>query len=89
MPTQAKSHGYTPKEMRNDEKCAEAAVRALQSKLALADGNMDKAKKLYCGVGPAADAYLSKLKVVRQALLEELDRTGSKLAANTQESMIQ
>ena len=89
MPTQAKSHGYTAKEMRNDEKCAEAAVRALQSKLSIADGNMDKAKKLYCGVGPQADAYLVKLKIVRQALLAELDRSGSRFAANTRESMFQ
>ena len=89
MPTQARSHGYTPAEMRNDEKCAEAAVRALQSKLAIADGNMDKAKKLYCGVGPQADAYLLKLRSTRQALLEELDRSGAKLALNETPRIIQ
>lgn len=82
MPTQARSHGYTPAEMRNDEKNAEAAVRALQSKLAIADGNMDKAKKLYCGAGPQADAYLTKLRITRQALLEELDRSRATLAMN-------
>lgn len=82
MPTQARSHGYTPAEMRNDEKNAEAAVRALQSKLAIADGNMDKAKRLYCGAGPQADAYLTKLRITRQALLEELDRSRATLAMN-------
>lgn len=89
MPTQARSHGYSPAEMRDDEKCAEAAVRALLSKLSIADGNMDRAKKFYCGVGPQADAYLRKLKVVRQALLEDLDRSRAKLAANEQEISIQ
>lgn len=82
MPSQAKSHGYTPKEMRNDEKCAEAAVRTLLSKLAIADGNMDRAKKFYCGTGPQADAYLIKLRITRQALLEELDRSRATLALN-------
>ena len=82
MPKQAKSHGYTPTEMRNDEKCAEAAVRTLASKLEIADGNMDRAKKFYCGTGPQADAYLLKLRSIRQALLEELDRTRATLALN-------
>ena len=82
MPKQAKSHGYTPTEMRNDEKCAEAAVRTLLSKLDIADGNMERAKKFYCGVGPQADAYLVKLRATRQALLEELDRSRAKVALN-------
>ncbi|NJD36836.1 MAG: lytic transglycosylase domain-containing protein [Geobacter sp.] len=89
MPTQARSHGYSPAEMRNDEKCAEAAVRTLLSKLAIADGNMDRAKKFYCGVGPQADAYLRKLKLTRQALLEDLDRSRATLAANDKELSIQ
>lgn len=80
MPTQARSHGYTPGEMRNDEKCAEAAVRALLSKLSLASGDMERAKKLYCGAGPQADAYLTKLRRVRQDLQEELDRSRSQMA---------
>ena len=45
MPYRAKSHGYSPEEMENDEKCADAAVRELASKLAMAKGNMVKAKK--------------------------------------------
>lgn len=89
MPTEARNHGYSPAEMRNDEKCAEAAVRTLLSKLVIADGNMDRAKRFYCGVGPQADAYLRKLKVTRQALLEDLDRSRAKLAANDQEISIQ
>jgi len=89
MPNQARSHGYTPEEMRNDEKCAEAAVRTLLSKLDVADGNMDRAKKFYCGVGPQADAYLKKLRTIRQALLEELDQTKEKVALNEKGSSIQ
>jgi len=82
MPKSARSHGYTPREMRNDEKCAEAAVKTLLKKLAVADGNMDLAKKLYCGAGPQADAYLIKLQTTRQALLEELNRSKAKVALN-------
>lgn len=89
MPTQARSHGYSPAEMRNDEKCAEAAVRTLLSKLAIAGGNMDRAKKFYCGIGPQADAYLRKIRITRQALLEDLDRSRAKLAVNDQEISIQ
>jgi hypothetical protein len=89
MPKQARSHGYTPVEMRNDEKCAEAAVRTLQSKLEIADGNMDRAKKFYCGVGPQADAYLVKLRTTRKAMLEELDRSSAKVALNDRTISIQ
>lgn len=89
MPNQARSHGYTPEEMQNDEKCAEAAVRTLQNKLVVAGGNMDRAKKFYCGVGPQADAYLVKLRATRHALLEELDRSSAKVALNDQGSIVQ
>jgi len=89
MPNQAKSHGYTPQEMQVDEKCAEAAVRTLLSKLELADGNMDRAKKFYCGRGPSADAYLVKLRSTRQALLEELDRSKATLALNETSRSVQ
>lgn len=82
MPGQAQSHGYTPAEMRNDEKCAEAAVRTLLEKLQMAGGNMDRAKKLYCGVGPQADAYLKKVQAIRRVLLAELERSNEKLAFN-------
>lgn len=88
MPKQARSHGYTPREMRNDEKCAEAAVRTLLSKLSIADGNLDKAKRLYCGVGPQAEAYLVKLQATRQVLQEEVSRSKAKMALSDQYSTI-
>lgn len=89
MPKQARSHGYTPEEMQNDEKCAEAAVKALASKLEVAGGKMDLAKKYYCGVGPQADAYLAKIKSTRKALLEELERIGEKVALNDRNTIAQ
>ena len=89
MPKQARSQGYSPQEMRNDEKCAEAAVRTLQSKLEIANGNMERAKKFYCGVGPQAEAYLKKLRITRTALLAEIERGREKLAMNDKGSQIQ
>jgi Transglycosylase SLT domain len=72
MPRRAMSHGYSPEEMENDEKCAEAAVRELLTKLTMAQGNLERAKKLYCGQGPQADAYLKKIRLVRQEMLGAL-----------------
>lgn len=72
MPNQARIHGYTAAEMRNDEKCAEAAVRTLLEKLTMARGQLDLAKKFYCGVGPQADAYLSKIQNIRKQLQTSL-----------------
>jgi len=72
MPRRAKSHGYSPADMENDEKCAEAAVRELLTKLTMAQGNLDRAKKLYCGQGPQADAYLKKIRLVRQEMLNSM-----------------
>lgn len=74
MPYRAKSHGYTPAEMKNDEKCADAAVRELASKLEMAKGDMTKAKKFYCGIGPDADAYEVRREQFRKEILEELDK---------------
>jgi len=74
MPKRAMSHGYSPTEMKNDEKCAEAAVRELTSKLAMAKGNLAKAKKLYCGMGPQADAYARKTKQLKKEIMNELSR---------------
>jgi hypothetical protein len=54
--------------MGNDEKCAEAAVRELYAKLSIAQGNIERAKKLYCGQGPQAEAYLKKIRLVRQEM---------------------
>jgi len=80
MPRRAKSHGYSPEDMENDEKCAEAAVRELYTKLEMAQGNLDRAKKLYCGQGPQADQYLRKIHKVRLELLSELERQTELLA---------
>lgn len=73
MPFRARSHGYSPEEMLNDEKCAEAAVRELASKLEMARGNISRAKKLYCGVGREADAYEVKRRRYRKEIMEEMD----------------
>ena len=74
MPRRARSHGYSPEDMENDEKCAEAAVRELFSKLTMAQGNLERAKKLYCGQGPQADAYLKKIRMVRREMLNDMGR---------------
>ncbi len=78
MPYRAKSHGYCPDDMENDEKCAEAAVRELMSKLDMAKGDLVRAKKLYCGVGPEANAYEAKRRQFRREILDELAKNPSK-----------
>jgi hypothetical protein len=80
MPRRAMSHGYSPADMENDEKCAEAAVRELYSKLEMAQGNLERAKKLYCGQGPQADAYLKKIHLVRKEMRGDLGRQTELLA---------
>jgi hypothetical protein len=72
MPSRARSHGYSPQDMENDEKCAEAAVRELLTKVKMAKGNLRRAKKLYCGVGPQADAYEVKRMRFRREILREM-----------------
>lgn len=74
MPARAASHGYKPQEMWDDEKCAEAAVKELYEKLDMAKGNMAKAKRLYCGVGPAARAYDKVRKRMRAEILREMQK---------------
>jgi len=74
MPRRAKSHGYSPQDMENDEKCAEAAVRELYTKLEMAQGDLDRAKKYYCGQGPQAESYLRKIHRVREEMLAVLER---------------
>jgi hypothetical protein len=82
MPRRAMSHGYSPEEMTNDEKCAEAAVRELKSKLVMANGDLVKAKKLYCGAGPQADAYEIKRRQCRREILDAMAKeNGSQLVA--------
>jgi hypothetical protein len=80
MPYRAKSHGYSPKDMKDDEKCAEAAVRELYTKLEMAQGNLERAKKYYCGQGPQANAYIKKIRVIRKEMLAEFKRNNDKLA---------
>ena len=60
--------------MENDEKCADAAVRELMNKLGMAKGNIVKAKKLYCGVGPQADAYEVKRREFRKEILAGMEK---------------
>ena len=74
MPERALSHGYLPAEMRDDEKCADAAVRELKEKLTMAKGNLARAKRYYCGTGPAAAAYDAIRKRFRAEILRELEK---------------
>jgi hypothetical protein len=87
MPFRARSHGYSPDDMENDEKCADAAVRELTSKLVMARGNLTRAKKLYCGVGPDADAYDAKRRQYRREIMRELDNTEPKQAEAEQKML--
>ena len=85
MPKRARSHGYLPKDMKDDATCAEAAVRELYSKLEMAQGNLERAKKYYCGQGPQADAYMKKFREVRREMLSDFERQNEKVAlAETQ-----
>jgi len=77
MPVRAKSHGYKPAEMQNDEKCAEAAVRELKTKLQMAAGNLQKAKRFYCGTGPQARAYEQKTQKFRRAIMAKMGKTST------------
>lgn len=85
MPHRARSHGYSPKDMRDDATCAEAAVRELYTKLEMAQGNLERAKKFYCGQGPQANAYIKKIRAVRQEMVADFERKNEILAlADTQ-----
>jgi hypothetical protein len=85
MPQRARSHGYTPQDMGNDGKCAEAAVRELFAKLESASGNLERAKKLYCGQGPQANAYMKKIRNVRLEMQAELERQTERIAMEESE----
>jgi len=74
MPARAASHGYRPSEMRDDEKCAAAAVRELYVKLSDAKGNIARAKRLYCGRGRAAMTYDRIRQRFRAEILRELEK---------------
>ena len=80
MPIRARSHGYSPKDMLDDGKCAEAAVCELYSKLDMAQGNLERAKKYYCGQGPQADAYMKRIRTIRQEMMAKLNLQSEKLA---------
>lgn len=88
MPHRAKSHGYSPQDMKNDEKCADAAVRELYTKLEMAGGNLEQAKKLYCGQGPQADYYMRKIHAIRREMTVELKSQNKVLAMGETEKKI-
>ncbi|MDD5106339.1 MAG: transglycosylase SLT domain-containing protein [Desulfuromonadaceae bacterium] len=72
MPARARSHGYSTTDLLNDGKCAEAAVCELYTKLDMAQGNLERAKKYYCGQGPQAIMYMKKIRTVRREMMAEL-----------------
>ena len=74
MPERAMSHGFRPSEMRDDEKCAAAAVKELKAKLIMAKGDLGRAKRFYCGMGPAAAAYDKVRRRFRAEILKELEK---------------
>jgi hypothetical protein len=74
MPKRAMSHGYSPNDMKDDEKCAEAAVKELMVKMDMARGNLTRAKKLYCGVGPDADQYEVKRRQFRREIFDTMNQ---------------
>lgn len=80
MPRRARSHGYSPGDMLDDSKCAEAAVCELYSKLDMAQGNLERAKKYYCGQGPQANAYMKKIRAIRQEMVTDLNLQNDKFA---------
>lgn len=85
MPERAISHGYLPGEMRDDEKCADAAVHELYEKLDMAKGNLSRAKRYYCGAGPAAKAYDRMRKRFRAEILKEMEKQSyQRVAVNYQ-----
>jgi hypothetical protein len=79
MPVRARSHGYSAKDMLDDGKCAEAAICELYSKLDMAQGNLERAKKYYCGQGPQANAYMKKVHAIRQEMMAEFALQSDKM----------
>lgn len=72
MPARVRSHGYTPDEMNKDEKCAAAAVKELKVKLKVAAGDLDDAKRLYCGAGKQARLYEAKIRKYRREIMARM-----------------
>lgn len=83
MPRRARSHGYSPADMRDDAKCAEAAVRELYVKLDMAMGDLERAKKYYCGQGPQARAYMKKIHLLRLEMMADYEQQHEKVALNS------
>lgn len=81
MPRRALSHGYSTKDMLDDGKCAEAAVRELYSKLSMVKGDLERAKRYYCGQGPQATAYMKKIRLIRNEMMNELTLQSSNFAS--------
>ena len=80
MPERARSHGYSTKDMLDDAKCAEAAVCELYAKLTMAQGDLELAKTYYCGQGSQADAYIKKIRSIREKMIERLNLQGTRVA---------
>ena len=72
MPYRAKSHGYTPEDMTDDAKCADAAVKELLCKMEMADGNLALAKRFYCGSGAEARMYSVRIRRYHRELMSEM-----------------
>lgn len=88
MPQRARSHGFTPDDMLDDSKCAEAAICELYVKLDMARGDLERAKKYYCGQGPQATAYMKKIQLIRREMLSALNFQNNKLAMANSAAMI-
>ncbi len=73
MPSRARSHGYKPSDMKKDDKCAAAAVKELKAKLEMSDGNIQKAKRLYCGGGEQARLYELKIRKIRRMIMAKME----------------
>jgi hypothetical protein len=54
----------------------------------MAQGNLERAKKYYCGQGPQADAYMKKVREVRREMMSDFDRQNEKIALVETQSRI-
>jgi hypothetical protein len=88
MPYRAQSHGYSAKDMLDDGKCAEAAVCELYEKLDMAQGDLERAKKFYCGQGPQATAYMKKIHRIRCEMYAEQSQRNDTFALAEQGTRI-
>jgi hypothetical protein len=46
----------------------------------MAQGDLDLAKTYYCGQGPQADAYMKKIRSIREKMVARLNLQGTTLA---------